>query len=330
MVPPIQEQPVAQRLTPPRDRRRWVAVAAGAVAVILIGGVVSFVSFSGDEQPNDGGSSAPESTQNGSERPSQAPSGSCDGDSCSSQTVELPLILDFDESLGDVGGIADGRGSGTGFRLVQPSSYGGYHPELLDVAGGVLAITATNGTQIRTRGDSAAPGSSEWFQNSQDNALGVAFNAASAPTTISVTVVDLPEVEPVVLQQAGLWFGSDEDNYLKLTLIKWPPDPSTDGFRVQILRETEATTGTGDEFHTASPVASRGDIRLRLQLDALQLVAIGSYSTDGGKSWTDVGSLDLPSSFFSEASTAGIYVTKRGMPEAAALVFRFDNFEVGF
>ena len=137
---------------------------------------------------------------------------------CSEIRVDLPYTLDFNS---DQGKIQDANGAGTGVTYVDPPSNGtGYVPAnlQLDSAAGVLKVTTTAGLAFQG-------------SNSQDNALAVGVDAPSQVTRIETTVDSLPAASNHN-EQAGLWFGNDEDNYLKLVVIDTPS-----GTRIQYLME---------------------------------------------------------------------------------------------
>ena len=142
---------------------------------------------------------------------------------CSEIRVGLPYTLDFSS---DEGKIQDATGVGTGFTYVDPPTNGtGYIPSNLavDNSAGVLNVTTTAGNAFTTA-------------NSQDNALAVGFDAPSQVTRIETTLNQLPAASDHN-EQAGLWFGNDEDNYLKLVAVDTP-----NGTRVQYLMEVNGAS----------------------------------------------------------------------------------------
>ena len=67
------------------------------------------------------------------------------------------------------------------------------------------------------------PGSAFQTANSQDNALAVGIDAPSQVTRIEAILDDPPVASGSA--QAGLWFGNDEDNYVKLVVIRAAAGP---------------------------------------------------------------------------------------------------------
>src|SRR5215207_2764232 len=114
--------------------------------------------------------------------------------------VSLPFELPFSS---DRGGIADAGGRGTGFRLLQAPG-GGLRIDLLtlDTANpaGLLRIRTTPGIAIRAL-------------NSQDNALGVTVPADGRALIIETTLV-LPPPGTSQFEQAGIWYGTSQHDYV--------------------------------------------------------------------------------------------------------------------
>jgi large repetitive protein len=108
---------------------------------------------------------------------------------------QLPFELPFSS---DRGGIA-----GTGFTLRQEPG-GALLPDLLtlDTATGVLRIRTTPGIAIRA-------------QDSQDNALGVTLSADQRAMILE-TVLLLPPSGTSRFEQAGIWYGTSQDDYVKV------------------------------------------------------------------------------------------------------------------
>jgi hypothetical protein len=113
----------------------------------------------------------------------------------------------------DAGGLKDADGQGTGFTMVQPNTAGDqYQPADLDVTGGALTLTAQKGIQFK----SATTGGSGAF-NALKNGLGVGLDG-TRKVRLETTLVNPPAFADSSSQQAGLWFGPDQDNYVKLVV----------------------------------------------------------------------------------------------------------------
>jgi N-acetylneuraminic acid mutarotase/glucose/arabinose dehydrogenase len=234
---------------------------------------------------------------------------------CSEIRVGLPYTLDFSS---DEGKIQDANGVGTGFTYVDPPTNGtGYIPSNLavDTSAGVLNVTTTAGNAFTTA-------------NSQDNALAVGFDAPSQVTRIETTLNQLPAASNHS-EQAGLWFGNDEDNYLKLVAVDTP-----NGTRVQYLMEVNGASVDNQQ----SPFLDLDGHNLTLSLvaDPTTQRVEASFQVDSGPPVSFEHDTP-PGEFFSfdaaridptigTDSFAGIFASHGTGP--APLVYRFDRFSV--
>jgi hypothetical protein len=232
---------------------------------------------------------------------------------CSELLVELPYSLSF---TSDSGKIVDTAGVGTGLTFVDPPSNGsGYLPAKLRVNAGRLQLTTTAGT-------------AEGSANSLDNALGVGIDAPSQVTRIEVMIRN-PAVGSGASEQAGLWFGNDEDNRVSLALESTPAGP-----RVEYGIEQGGSAGG----HIEGPVLDLGTHRLTLTLIAdPETRTIEALYTISGVSASSLGFFTAPEEFFSfdaagidpvigTNSFGGIFATHDGA--AAPLTYYFDDFLV--
>ena len=133
---------------------------------------------------------------------------------CGQVSESLPFALTFDGTEGGLLDDAAGGAVGTGFTMVQPRSAAGdpYLPENLHVANGELRITTTSGSQYRV------PGQTTGSVNSLDNGLGVGIDPGTQALRIQTSIIAPPNGSGKG-QQAGIWFGPDEDNYVKLVVL---------------------------------------------------------------------------------------------------------------
>jgi hypothetical protein len=233
---------------------------------------------------------------------------------------------------GAEGGVGDKDGDGTGFTMAQPSSNGGaYLPGRLDVVGGNLTITSTEGIQYKTP-------STTRNGNSQDNALGVGVGA-TGQYRVQTTLVRPPKGTGSS-EQAGLWLGPDEDTYLKLVVasVNGASGPT---HRVQLLREVAgAADYTADERNLYLGDLSQNDVSLTLELDALTRTAQGWLSVDGGAPQSVGVFSDLPAAMFDGSTLsagarsagirtfAGIFASHRNATSTLGLAFTFSDFGV--
>src|SRR5215207_2601224 len=234
---------------------------------------------------------------------------------CSDVMQRAPYRLDFGS---DAGMIADGAGLGTGFTMIDPTTHGdGLLPEKVqvDTAAGVLKIATTAGL---------ASGSS----NSQDNALGVGIDAPDQVSVLSTTLKNIPSGTGK-FEQAGLWFGNDEDNYAKIVVRS-----GTSGTTVQLLLEVAGAQKTS----LTSPVLDLTGRRLTLALraDPATKGVTGTYSVDGATP-VRLGILRAPAEFFSfdqaridptigTDSFGGILASHRNA--TSPVTYTFDDFSL--
>ena len=223
--------------------------------------------------------------------------------------VNNPYSLDFG---GNAGGLCDSGDTGTGFTwLDQPShpAGDGYVRSLLDVTGGELRITTT-------------PGLFETDSNDQDNALAVPLNP-QITHVVETSIISPPQGTLGGFEQGGVWFGNDEDNYVKVVLLT-----NNNGPAVQTRVEVN---GIGGATRTISLDSHPSSIELRLTAAIDSLSVQGEYRLPGG-SWQTIGSsAAVPVEFFTidQAGTttntfAGLLTSHRDGP--SPVTYRFDRF----
>jgi hypothetical protein len=246
---------------------------------------------------------------------------------CGKVKAALPVDLDFEAAKAD--SIAEKDGDGTGFTMVQPNggtgqgTQDGHVPGDLDLAGGRLTITAQPGIQYRTNDGTGDP------ENAQQNAVGVGL-ALTRRTRVETTLVDPALPATGGSEQAGLWLGGDQDNYVKV-VVAAQGSGTTRAHRVQLARETAggsltSPTGTPEEVNTPGSLNLTGKtVRLRLDVtpstSPATAKAEASYSVDGG-AFVRVGELvNLPAKVLTGApdalkatgveTFAGVFASKR-------------------
>jgi hypothetical protein len=266
---------------------------------------------------------------------------------CDQVGVNLPLDLNFN---GTDGGIL-----ATGFTMVDPPStplnsdeaindpnIPGLISSNLAVSGGALNVTVTNGINFNQL--SGSPNST--FTNSQMNALGVGLAA-----TINVIDVTATIAQPNFAgssnnggsQQAGIWFGLNENNFAKLVLVK----SSATQQKVQLAIEQGDGIGNTTnlsiaELNTSNfNIAGVTSISFRISVDPSDNAVTGFYSLNGGLE-TQVAdattSLTAPAKFITgvdhdaDAGTdalsyAGIMTSTR-RATGGSLVISYDSFGV--
>ncbi len=198
---------------------------------------------------------------------------------CSVALVDLPYELDYDHRH-DHGGITDINGVGTGFTYIdQPTNGIGYIADnlLVDLIGGRFQITTTAG-----HADSAS--------NSQDNALGVGIDAPSQISILAATLVN-PPAGTGNGEQTGVWFGNDEDNYVKVVAVSNPG-----GTTIEYLFESSGVVV--DSLTTGVLDLTAATVSLSLRVDPTDQTITAFYSIDGAPA-VEVGSFAVPGEILS-------------------------------
>ena len=253
---------------------------------------------------------------------------------CTDIPVSLPYSLDF--STEPSIGVADNGGLLTGFTMVLDHSaarrtadgdleisnpaVNGYEPSLLtlNTTDGRLEILSQAGISFLDPPESSN-------NNNQVNTLGVGLTSVANPFFVRTTLLDL--TTGTSSAQAGLWFGFDEDNFVKLN--------AANNGQIELRVESGGLSDNGTQQLLASSAWSPGDdIQLEMLIDPTAETVTASYAVNGG-SLTELGTLDLPADYFTgrtdiaelAANTpfAGIYATHRNGTQFTAL---FDDFSV--
>jgi|GEM_PF-4886558 len=253
---------------------------------------------------------------------------------CPQTRVALPVSLLFN---GGEGGLNDKNGSGTGFRMADnPSarlaadgtpthpSAPGYEPSKLTLANSRLQIVTNKGLAYLQPSASSET-------NSQLNALGVGF-LPSGRFRLETTLVNPYTSTRTVsyFEQAGLWFGLNEDNYVRLAVVAM----ASGKHQVEMRKEVNAASGSADAFIRSNLSLGNTTVRLMLEADPGTNAIRGTYSVNGGTPVT-LGTLSVPASFFAgrtlsdnltRATFAGIYASHRR--SSTAVTYSFENFKI--
>ena len=250
---------------------------------------------------------------------------------CSTLPVSIasPRVLTF---AGGGGGLAN-----TGFNIVQRPSLNrypatpsvpalpGYEPDLISVSGGVLTLTPTRGSFLQTPALNAA-------NNTQVNALGLPFQVGSETVRIGGEVIRPVLPDTANGEAGGLWFGLDEDNYVRLAVVN---RTGADLGQIELRREIAgATSAAATDLDVANVTAlSTSTVTLQLRIDPVARTAMASYVSTSGESGT-LGPLNLPASLVSgvmladgvtgPVSFAGVFATSR-FNATTTPPFTFDN-----
>ena len=239
-------------------------------------------------------------------------------DASNGTTTALPLHFGWnpgDPPLGHVdnSGFTGTQLSGASERVIaQNLSVGG--------AGGYLGIVATSGTSAGTI-------------NTQENALQLGFDA-TRPFRIETRIAQ-PFLgrEPAGAQAGGLFFGFDQDNYVKLSV--GAAVSTTQGLTtgLEFALETHSTlypNPSGNNVALALPGATIVD--LRLEGDPRTASISAWYRLNDQQSWTLLGTISAeqhPSllRFFRPGLPAGIMTTSHGAFSTIAFVFDYFSLD---
>ena len=184
----------------------------------------------------------------------------------------------------------------------------------MDEGAGTLNLTTTKGIAIGST-------------NSLDNALSVGVDAPSQKTAITTTIAR-PPAGTGKYEQAGLWFGNNEDNYSKVVVS------TRSGTIIEHLLEVNVGTVSSQK---SGPLNLTGKaVTLKLVANPSDRTVTASYRI-GTESEKTLGHVAPPGEFFSfdaagidpaigTRSFAGIFATHRNGP--SPLVYRFDRFTV--
>ncbi len=189
--------------------------------------------------------------------------------------VPLPYSLDYAK---DGGKILDAKGMGTGFSYIAlPRSGVGYQPDklLVDFATGTFKITTT-------------PGIASTTSNSQINALAVGIDAPSQVSLLTTTLIN-PPAGTGKSEQGGLWFGNDQDNYVKLVVLSTPG-----GSVIQFLLEDQGVATNTKSSSTLVLNKARVSLQLQTNPNSKLITALYKINTDP---WITLGSFTAPLEF---------------------------------
>ncbi|MCK0133808.1 PKD domain-containing protein, partial [Arenibacter sp. S6351L] len=267
---------------------------------------------------------------------------------CDQIETTLPLSLDFTTDNGNL--------SQSGMTMVlEPSerlsedvaiadpNVLGYAPSLISQSNSGLALTSTKGIFYSQLASQGTPSSAN--TNSQMNALGVGITTPTTTFSISSTLEN-PDFSGSTgngAQQAGIWFGLDEDHYIKLALIKTGTS-TTKKVQLQVENMDQNTTQTAFlELDTPNIASNTGEITLRMELDPVNNTVKGYYTLEGGNeilvSEEGVDFFPVPANYFAGTSYdtanpsetlnfAGIFTTHRNAAVDQSITVLFKAFEI--
>ncbi|WP_339842018.1 malectin domain-containing carbohydrate-binding protein [uncultured Maribacter sp.] len=233
---------------------------------------------------------------------------------------------------GTEGGLIDTNGLGTGFTMIDPHSgtrldqdlpimnidVNGYEPSKLSLANTNLVMTASKGIAYVDN-------------NAQVNSLGVGLQNIASLLTIETKLLSVSTGGSSA--QAGIWFGIDDENFVKLDV---------NGDNVEMRREIGGVSVNGatspDQIQINGVGVADNDVTLRLIVDPIESTITAYYAINNGSfvqlTKTNFDNLVLPQVYLNGkqlneengfASFAGIYNTYRN---GASFDAEFDYFSV--
>src|SRR6185312_4905695 len=124
---------------------------------------------------------------------------------------------------------------------------------------------------------------------------------------------------------AAIYFGPDQDNYVKL-------NAEYDSTRGQVLEfrvEQNASTSVAPVYASIGSFANLSTLDLRLTGDASTRNVTASYSVNGGAFVAVQGSYQVAAGFFTSASRAGIETDNLNNLPAITIPFKRFDIEPG-
>jgi fibronectin type 3 domain-containing protein/regulation of enolase protein 1 (concanavalin A-like superfamily) len=235
----------------------------------------------------------------------------------------LPYVLEFS---GPANGLHDKDGEDIGLTRVQVNKNGqdaSYLPANLDLRTdlGVLQVTTTG---------TAAAGSNYNNDNTLTNALETQFDATTSNWKVSTRLVGPLGFLDIASEQGGIFFGPDQDNYIKLVA-----SVTTVNNTASIEFTDEQSSGTTYVHSVASKtdVGRFADIQtldLRLEGDAATGHVKAYYAVNGGaymKVPAEVAlGADKRSAFFTAAGRAGLITAHKN--DVGPVTVSYDRFEI--
>ncbi|HEX4794917.1 MAG TPA: Ig-like domain-containing protein [Humisphaera sp.] len=229
----------------------------------------------------------------------------------------LPFVLNFNQSAG---GIFDATGQGTGFTAVEPNKLSTeYQPNLihLNTAAGELDFTTVGTT---------TSGSNYESDNTQVNALQTTFDGTTSGFTLTTRLKGPLSQIAAPYEQAGIFFGPDQDNWVKIVAIDMPAK----GQVLQFTDEQNRTTHAILTYTNIGNFASANTLDLRLTGDAATGQVFASYSLNGGAFIAATGAVTFSgaekAAFFNANSVGGIFDSSKN--NLAPISVGFTHFEI--
>jgi hypothetical protein len=247
---------------------------------------------------------------------------------CPQVVVGFPYQLNF---TGAEGGVLDINGAGTGFRMIDPHTatrlaadqpvsnpiVPGYEPSKIEIAGGNLQLTSSQGLAYLR-----PPAGSN--NNTQVNTLGVGLQVQNRRFMIQSTLIN--PVTGTGFAQAGIWYGLNEDNFVKLDVV------NNNAIEMRIERNGLSGNGTADYIQLTGLAITGNNVRLRLEVNNTTATkTVTGYYQIGTNQEVSIGTFNhtfhngllLADGITNNVSFAGIYNSHRSGSQFTAV---YDNF----
>lgn len=238
----------------------------------------------------------------------------------------LPFRLDFNKSVS--GSILDKDGQGTGFTRVQGNKRGDQYQA------GAIDLDLTTGRLRLTSVGSKSAGLNSGVDNSLINALETQFDGNQSGFVIETRLIGPLSNLNTRIEQAGIYFGADQDNFVKLVVGR--------NLNGQFLSfEDEFTNATGGVSSTRNGTNAQTNIGSFASISTLDLRLVGDAATGKMTAYYRVNSdngaytkvaFDITiapekrSTFFNSASRAGLLAAHKN--SAGAITATFDYFSI--
>ncbi|WP_164928524.1 hypothetical protein [Gloeobacter violaceus] len=233
------------------------------------------------------------------------------------------LILFFRSAVS--GTLTDVNGAGLGFTSTQRNNNDTFTSTPSYNAGLLRLSTANTGTLVLTTADS----SPSRTDNNLVNGLQLAFDGRSVPFTASAKILGpLSQIAVPPYQQAGIFTGPDQDNFIKL--VARATDTNTIG--IEFYQERRAVGTTISTVSLANP-STLQSLELYLTADPNGSTIRSAYRAVYAD--LDTGVVNLPGTvtlaggdkgrYFDLQSKAGIMAYSKDSPSIQIV---YDNFQV--
>jgi hypothetical protein len=232
----------------------------------------------------------------------------------------LPYVNDFNGSA--TTGLHDKDGEHVGLTRVQVNKNGraaSYVEANLDQVGGALKITTTG---------NLSAGSNYNGDNTLTNGVETMFDATTGAFQITARLIGPISYIAEPSEQAGISFGPDQDNYVKVVAVGRP-----EGTRLQFTDEQLSGTTYNhvlDQNINIGAFSTITSLDLRLIANASTGVVSAYYSVNGGAFIKFSSELTLSgtrkSQFFSATAKAGLVAAHKN--NNGAITATFDRFAI--